>query len=67
MKIELSMAEMASLMLACTICDQETDEDTHRWKILHDKLYEAFDKAYNMKVHSGKAYGKTVRCEEVEK
>ena len=54
MKIELDMDDMTSLMWACVICANERDdEESDDWWILYDKLYEAFDKAYNMKVHGG--------------
>ena len=44
LKITMTRKQIASLMLACTLCDQATEEANLKWKALHDELQEVLEK-----------------------
>ena len=43
LKITMTRKQIASLMLACTLCDQATEEANLKWKALHDELQEVLE------------------------
>ena len=38
MKVELSLHDIANLMLACTSCSQAVSSENNKWIELHDRL-----------------------------
>lgn len=47
--LEIKRIDLCNLLLACTHLDIETDENTKKWRRLHDELKEvldAFDKEH---------------------
>lgn len=46
LRITMTRKQIASLMLACSMCDQATEENNLKWKTLHNELQdilEAYD------------------------
>lgn len=43
LKITMTRKQIASLMLACSLCDQATEETNLKWKTLHDELQDVLE------------------------
>lgn len=43
LKITMTRKQIASLMLACSLCDQATEETNLKWKALHDELQDVLE------------------------
>lgn len=41
--MRITRVELCDLLLACTACDHNTNENTKKWRRLHDKLEAILD------------------------
>lgn len=41
--VKMKRIDLCNLMLACTVLDNATDENTTKWATLHDQLKEILD------------------------